>query len=53
MEFNVFEYFKGYQRSSPGPVTAEEQGTRFFLGGHMGDRIGQRVDSYAARAGWR
>src|SRR5262245_32826040 len=51
MEFNVFEYFKGYQRSSHGPVTPEEQGTRFFLGGHMGDRIGQRVDSYAARAG--
>ena len=51
MEFNVFEHFKGYQRSSHGPMTAEEQGTRFFLGGHMGDRIGQRVDGYAARAG--
>jgi hypothetical protein len=51
MEFNVFEHFKGYQRSSHGPMTAEEQGTRFFLGGHMGERIGQRVDTYAARAG--
>src|SRR5713226_5772541 len=51
MEFNVFEHFKGYQRTSHGPMTAEEQGTRFFLGGHMGDRIGQRVDTYAARAG--
>ena len=51
MEFNVFEHFKGYQRSSPGPVTPEEQGSRFFLGGHMGDRIGERVDGYAARAG--
>ena len=34
MEFNVFEHFKGYQRSSHSPVTPEEQGTRFFLGGH-------------------
>jgi uncharacterized protein len=51
MEFNVFEYFKGYQRTSRGPMTPEEQGTRFFLGGHMGDRISERIDTYAARAG--
>ena len=51
MEFNVFEHFKGYQRTSHGPVTAEEQGTRFFLGGHMGERIGQRVDTLC-RARW-
>ena len=27
MEFNVFEYFKGYQRTTSGPMTPEEQGT--------------------------
>src|SRR6266571_5799670 len=51
MEFNVFEHFKGYQWTISGPVTPEEQGTRFFLGGHLGERIGERVDGYAARAG--
>ena len=51
MEFNVFEHFKGYQRTTQGPMTAEEQGTRFFLAGHMGERIGERVDTCAARSG--
>jgi predicted TIM-barrel fold metal-dependent hydrolase len=51
MEFNVFEYFKGYQRASRGPMSAEEQGTSYFLAGHMGERIREHVDDYAAKAG--
>jgi hypothetical protein len=27
MEFNVFEYFKGYQRTTRGPMTPEERGS--------------------------
>ena len=50
MEFNVFEYFKGYKRTTRGPMTPEEQGTSFFLAGHMGERISERVDGYAAKA---
>ena len=42
---------QGVSPNQPRPVTPEEQGTRFFLGGHMGDRIGERVDGYAAKAG--
>ena len=33
MEFNVFEYFKDYQRITKGPMTPEEQGTSLFLAG--------------------
>jgi uncharacterized protein len=51
MEFNVFEYFKGYQRTTRGPMTPEEQGTSFFLAGHMGERISEHIDDYAAKAG--
>jgi hypothetical protein len=51
MEFNVFEYFKGYNRTSSGPRTPEEQGTAFFLGGHLGPRISEHIDASAARAG--
>src|SRR4030095_16298174 len=51
MEFNVFEHFKGYQRASRGPMTPEEQGTQFFCAGHIGDRISEHIDTYAARAG--
>jgi uncharacterized protein len=51
MEFNVFEYFKGYRRESRGPATPEAQGSSFFLAGHLGERIGEHVDGYAARAG--
>src|SRR5512144_340542 len=51
MEFNVFEYFKGYQRTTRGPMTPEEQGVRFFCAGHMGDRITERIDACAGRAG--
>jgi predicted TIM-barrel fold metal-dependent hydrolase len=51
MEFNVFEYFKGYQRTTDGPLTPEAQGASFFLGGHLGAGIGERVDGYAAKAG--
>src|SRR5216117_1912681 len=51
MEFNVFEYFKRYKRTTPGPRTPEEQGTSFFLAGHMGERISEHVDVYAAKAG--
>jgi len=50
MEFNVFEYFKGYKRTTRGPMTPEEQGTSFFLAGHMGERISQHVDGHAAKA---
>jgi predicted TIM-barrel fold metal-dependent hydrolase len=51
MEFNVFEHFKGYQRTTSGPITAEEQGTRFFLAGNLGDRISPHLDVQAAKAG--
>jgi uncharacterized protein len=51
MEFNVFEYFKGFKRESRGPVTPEAQGSSFFLGGHLGERLTPHVDGYAARAG--
>jgi uncharacterized protein len=51
MEFNVFEYFKGYQRTTNGPRTPEEQGTAFFLGGHMGPQISEHIDTSAAKAG--
>src|SRR5438132_14334868 len=51
MELNVFEHFKGYQRTSRGPMTPEEQGTRFFLSGHMGERISEQIDASAAKAG--
>ncbi len=51
MEFNVFEYFKGYKRTTSGPMTPEEQGSSFFLAGHMGERIREHVDGYAAKAG--
>jgi hypothetical protein len=49
MEFNVFEYFKDYRRTTNGPMTPEEQGTSLFLAGHMGERIRQRADVYAAK----
>jgi uncharacterized protein len=51
MELNVFEYFKGYRRTTEGPITPEEQGTSFFLAGHLGERISDHVDVYAAKAG--
>src|SRR5215813_5975091 len=51
MEFNVFEYFKDYKRTTNGPMTPEEQGTSFFLAGNMGKQIGEHVDTYAAKAG--
>jgi uncharacterized protein len=51
MEFNVFEYFKGFKRESQGPMTPEAQGSSFFLGGHLGDRLTPHIDGYAARAG--
>src|SRR5436190_21853179 len=50
MELNVFEYFKGYQRTTHGPMTPEEQGASYFLAGHMGERISEHVDLYAAKA---
>jgi len=50
MELNVFEYFKGYQRTTHGPMTPEEQGASYFLAGHMGERISQHVDGHAAKA---
>src|SRR5438876_9939326 len=49
MEFNVFEYFKGYKRTTRGPMTPEEQGTSFFLAGNMGEQISERVDTCAAK----
>jgi predicted TIM-barrel fold metal-dependent hydrolase len=50
MEFNVFEHFKGFKRTTNGPMTPEEQGTALFLGGHMGEQISPHIDDYAARA---
>jgi predicted TIM-barrel fold metal-dependent hydrolase len=50
MEFNVFEYFKGYKRTTRGPMTSDEQGTALFLGGHMGEQISPHIDEYAAKA---
>src|SRR4029450_9274438 len=51
MEFNVFEYFKGYQRTTRAPRTPQEQGTAFFLGGHLGPQISEHIDTCAAKAG--
>src|SRR5919198_1339976 len=50
MEFNVFEQFKGFERTTEAPRTPEEQGTRFFLGGHLGPRLEPHIDDAAARA---
>ncbi len=50
MELNVFESFKGYERTTHGPMTPEEQGASYFLAGHMGERISQHVDGHAAKA---
>src|ERR687888_296199 len=50
MEFNVFEQFKGFERTTEAPRTPEEQGTRFFLGGHLGPRLEEHIDDAAARA---
>ena len=50
MEFNVFEHFKGFQRTGEAPRTPEEQGTRFFLGGHLGPRLDPHIDDAAAKA---
>jgi hypothetical protein len=49
MELNVFEYFKGYRPTTPGPRTPEEQGTAFFLGGHLnrGNYAGPTEAKYA------
>ena len=49
MEFNVFEYFKDYKRTTNGPMTPEEQGTSLFLAGNMGERIREFADVYAAK----
>src|SRR6266403_2096569 len=51
MEFNVFEYFKGFQRAANGPMTPQAQGSALFLGGHLGEQLTPHVDTYAARAG--
>ena len=51
MEFNVFEHFKDYKRTTDGPVTPEAQGTSFFLGGPMGKRIREHAEPYADKAG--
>src|SRR5262249_36740054 len=40
-----------YHRTTRGPMTPEEQGTQFFCAGHMGERITEHLDGYAARAG--
>src|SRR5437660_12745788 len=50
MEFNVFEYFKDYKRTTNGPLTPEEQGTSLFLAGHMAPEISVRGDGHAAKA---
>jgi hypothetical protein len=51
MEFNVFEYFKGYRGTTDGPRTPDEQGARFFLGGQLGPRISEHIDDSASKAG--
>ncbi|MBV9250897.1 MAG: amidohydrolase [Acetobacteraceae bacterium] len=51
MEFNVFEHFKDFKRTTNGPMTADEQGTSFFLGGPMGKRIREKAEPYADKAG--
>jgi predicted TIM-barrel fold metal-dependent hydrolase len=50
MEFNVFEHFKGFTRTTRARMTPEEQGTSLFLGGQMGERISPEIDAYAAKA---
>lgn len=51
MEFNVFEHFKDYKRTADGPMTPDEQGTKFFLAGPMGKRIRDQAEPYADKAG--
>src|SRR5215831_15963468 len=51
MEFNVFEHFKDYKRTTDGPITHQAQGTSFFLGGPMGRRIREQAEPYADQAG--
>src|SRR5579859_7032404 len=51
MEFNVFEYFKDYKRTTNGPMTPQEQGSSFFLAGPMGERIRHHAEPYADKAG--
>jgi uncharacterized protein len=51
MEFNVFEHFKGFQRTPSGPATPQAQGSALFMGGHLGERLTPHVDAYAAKAG--
>src|SRR5262249_61725537 len=51
MEFNVFEHFKDYKRTTDAPVTPEAQGPSLFLGGPMGKRIREHAEPYADKAG--
>jgi predicted TIM-barrel fold metal-dependent hydrolase len=50
MEFNFFEHFKGIGRLPGEPMTPDQQGTRFFLSGHLGQQVSARLDGYAAKA---
>jgi len=51
MEFNVFEHFKGIEKIPKDPTNNDQQGTSFFLTGHMGEQISSHLDDYAAKAG--
>jgi len=50
MEFNIFEHFKGIEKIPKDPTNADQQGTSFFLTGHMGEQVSAHLDDYAAKA---
>ena len=50
MEFNILHHFKGIESIPKDPGNADQMGTAMFLSGSMGDKISQRMDSYAKHA---
>ncbi len=51
MEFNILQHFKGLEHMPKDPFNGDEIGASLFLSGNMGDRISQKMDGYAKRAG--
>ena len=56
MEFNILQHFKGLDELPKDPFNGNEVGTSLFLTGGMGEKISQKMDGYAKKAGvsnWR
>ena len=51
MEFDVLRHFKGLEDTPKDPFNPDEIGTALFMGGGMGERITQKMDGYAKKAG--